>query len=247
MDGDDEQVASASEAPPAMASFGESQWPLAAGASLSVGRYSGNDLRVGSADCPGPEDLGVSRRAATLSYARGRIWIRNDSASQPLYVRPPVGPELVVEAGGMIVSLPDARFEIVLKGRVLIYRIRIEQRDCAERVGARPATGLTTVTELPLSKRERRFLAAVCEPILCGGGRPATWGDAATRLNRNASYVRRTLEAVRQRLADDGVPGMVDERDATDQLAWYAVRTGSITSVDIADIDSQGGSCDGQH
>ena len=60
----------------------------------AIGRSRGCDLRVGAEPA---EDLGVSRTAATVSLRDGRVWVRNDSTSQPVYLVPEVGPTRMLE------------------------------------------------------------------------------------------------------------------------------------------------------
>ncbi|HYR64325.1 MAG TPA: hypothetical protein VET24_17055 [Actinomycetota bacterium] len=56
--------------------LGQARSELPDGGSLTVGRRSTCDIRVGAAT-PGPENLGVSRQAATLTYGNDRPWVGN--------------------------------------------------------------------------------------------------------------------------------------------------------------------------
>jgi hypothetical protein len=80
--GDDRSRLAAS----AIVTFADDEWVLRDGESLSFGRQSTCELLIGAPETPGPEDLGVSRQAGTLICAGGSIWVRNDSATQALYV-----------------------------------------------------------------------------------------------------------------------------------------------------------------
>ena len=223
--------------------YGKLRWSLADGRSLSVGRQSGCDIRVGSPS-PGPEDLGVSRRAATLTYAQGRVWIRNDSASQAVYVRPAVGAEHVLDRRGDIVSVAAENVDVVLEGHVLTYRLAVEV------IGRAPVPGdedpetasPATRAALPLTQRERRLLVAVCFPLLTPSGlrsRPASYREAAVRLGLSEHTVRNHLDELRNRLADMGIPGLVGP-EGKDTLARYAVRSGSVTVADIDGLKEAG-------
>jgi hypothetical protein len=218
--------------------FGGGRWVLRDGDALTLGRESSCALRLGAPDAPGPEDLGVSRRAGTLIYAQGIVWVRNDSATQPLFVHSPMRGEQVLEGRGDMLSLAEPHLEVVVRGRVLEYRISIDLHHVhGNTVAVEDASSSSppTVVTLNLSDRERRYLAAVCEPLLTRVGvdaRPATYADAAERLGLARSTVRNALDDLRRRLFDAGVPGM-DGRDAKDALARYAVRSHTITRADL--------------
>jgi hypothetical protein len=221
-------------------SLGEREWGVADGTPLTIGRQSTCDAQVGGAQ-PGPEDCGVSRRALTVICAQGRTWIRNDSTTQPVYVRPEVGEELVLERRGTIVSLDDRHFTVVLEGQVRSYALHIERLG----VGSETHDELFTVSPptigaLTLTLRERRLLAAICEPLFSRPGvkvRPASYREAATRLGLSEHTVRNQLDALRERLLTLGIPRLIGA-EAKNDLARYAVRSGSITPEDVAAIDT---------
>ena len=80
----------------ATVSHGDSQATIEEGQRVRIGRSTVCDVQVGSGADGGPEDLGVSRTAATVSMQDGRLWVRNDSASQPVYLVPGTGPTRVL-------------------------------------------------------------------------------------------------------------------------------------------------------
>jgi hypothetical protein len=224
----------------ALVSYQKLRWTLSNGESVSVGRQSSCEIRVGSPEL-GPEDLGVSRRAATLSHAQGRMWIRNDSTTQPVFVRPVIGQGYVLERRGDTVSLAESMIEIVLEGRVMTYRLTVDLPE-----GATPGGGDEPVTMAPMTQaalslkpRERRMLAALCEPMLTASGqkavRSATYREMAARLGLSDHTVRNQLDALREQLLQIGIPGMIGS-EAKDNLARYAVRSGSITQADIMNL-----------
>ena len=241
------QLRAAAESPvikygTALVSMGRHRWVLGDGESISIGRQSACDVRIGGSE-PGPEDLGVSRRAATLSHAQGRIWIRNDSTTQPLHVLPDVGEGYVLEHRGDMVSLAESRVDLVVEGQVLTYRVTVElpagatPRDPDEPATISPAT----MGALPLKPRERRLLAALCEPLLTGSGRqarPASYREIAARLHLSDHTVRNQLDALRDELLRRGIPGMIGP-DAKDNLARYAVRSGSVTPSDLTALEEE--------
>jgi DNA-binding CsgD family transcriptional regulator len=220
----------------ALISYQKLRWALAEGESLSIGRRSTCDICIGSPD-PGPEDLGVSRHAATLSHAQGRIWIRNDSTSLPVFVRPAIGQECVLESRGDMVSIAGSVIDVVLEGQIRAYRLTIE---LPETITPEDAAGPTTLAPetraaLPLKPRERRLLTALCEPLLTASGheaRPASYRQMADRLGLSDHTVRNALNALREQLLSVGIPGMIGP-EAKDNLARYAVRSGSVTPADL--------------
>lgn len=227
----------------ALVSMGRDRWVVGDGESISIGRQSSCEVRIGAGD-PGPEDLGVSRRAATLSHAQGRIWIRNDSTTQPVRVQPDAGEGYVLDRGDMV-SLAESRVDLVVEGQVKTYRITVElpvgtaRRDEDEPVTVSPATQ----GALPLKPRERRLLAALCEPLLKGSGRqarPASYREVAARLRLSDHTVRNQLDALRDELLRRGIPGMIGP-DAKDNLARYAVRSGSVTPSDLTALEEERG------
>jgi len=220
----------------ALISYERLRWALAEGESLSVGRQSTCDIRVGSPD-PGPEDLGVSRRATTLSHAQGRIWIRNDSTSLPVFVHPATGQEYVLEQRGDVVSVAGSVVDVVLEGQIRTYRITVELPEGTALEDAEGPTTHAPATQaaLPLTPRERRLLVALCEPMLTTSGRearPASYRQVADRLGLSDHTVRNALDALREQLVEIGIPGMIGS-EAKDNLARYAVRSGSLTRADL--------------
>lgn len=220
--------------------FGVRQWSLAEGESLVTGRQSTCDVIFGAAE-PGPEDLGVSRRAATLSYAQGRLWIRNDSTTLPVLITSTTGRRYVLERRGDIVSVADASITIVFEGQITSYLLDVRLPghpavdDSLEPATLAPATR----SALELTPRERRLLAALCEPLLDSKdlrARPASYREVADRLELSVHTVRNALDALRERLIAVGIPGMVGST-AKDNLARYAVRSGSVTPEDIETIE----------
>jgi DNA-binding Lrp family transcriptional regulator len=66
--------------------------------------------------------------------------------------------------------------------------------------------------------------------------RPATYREIASRLALSEHTVRNALDALREQLLMIGIPGMIGP-EAKDNLARYAVRSGSITPDDLHLLD----------
>jgi hypothetical protein len=226
----------------AVVTLRDSKWVLDDGQSLTVGRSTRCDVCIGASP-PGPEDLGVSRRAATISYAQGRVWVRNDSSSnKPLYVRPLGRPEYVLDRRGDAMTLADTSMDIVIEGQVLEHRLTIEQAEGeTESENDEPGTEPTTVGVIPLSAGEKRLMTAVCWSLIVPPRgerpRPASYREAAERLGISPHNVRNRVDELRNRLLRDfPVPGIIGP-EAKDNLALYAVRTGTITKDDLIGLE----------
>ena len=218
----------------ALVALGQSRWKLSDGESLLVGRGASCDARIGAPD-PGPEDLGVSRRAAMLTFAAGQLWVRNDSSTQPLYVRPATRAPRLLDHRGETVSFGDQKLDIVIEGRVLTYHVGVEvmQAAPAEEEEGPPTLSPATESRLPLLARERRLVAALCEPLLTGvAARSASYNQVAERLGRSRHTVRNQLDLLRSHLAALGFTGMAGQ-DAKETLARCAVRSRSVTLADL--------------
>jgi len=218
---------------------------LTDGSFLRVGRSAECDVLIGAA-LPGPEDLGVSRRAATISYVQGRIWVRNDSASnKPLYVRPLGRPEYVLDRRGDALTLPDPRLDVVVEGQVFEHRLTVER--AVPEAGPlldEPGSEPSTIGVIPLSAGEKRLVTSICwsliVPLKGERPRPASYREAAERLGISAHNVRNRIDDLRNRLLRDfPIPGIVGP-DAKDNLALYAVRTGTVTKDDLAELEDPG-------
>jgi len=207
------------------------------GDEVRLGRADGCAIHVGVAGDDGaPEDLGVSRNAATVSVRDGRLWVRNDSASQPVYLVPDTGPTRVLEAMDEIASLPTPRVTIQFRGRIRTHDVLVElDRTRDTPVIGTPHEGRATQYLLEFTKAERRILTALCEPLLVDRGdraKPASYAQAAERVFLSRSRVENCASDLVRKFASTGVPNL-EGPDAKDNLCRYAVRSGSITKADL--------------
>ncbi len=212
------------------------------GDEVRVGRSGSCDVQVGTETKDGtPEDLGVSRRAATVSVRDGRIWVRNDSASQPVYLVPTTGPTRVLESMGEIASLPTDEVTIQFRGRIRTHEVQVELAEVPADAAAPAFSDEAAATQylLEFSRAERRILTALCEPLLVDRGdrsKPASYAQAAERAFLSRSRVENCVADLVRKFAGAGVPNL-EGPDAKDNLCRYAVRSGSITQADLALLD----------
>jgi len=234
----------------AQVSHGDQTVEVREGEDLSVGRGSACGLHVGAAvEGPdgSPEDLGVSRTAATVSVRDGRLWVRNDSSSQPVYLVPDTGPTRTLEAEDEIASLPTDHLTIQFRGRIRTHEVQVhlvdgavehqDEEDDEASTGGEPSTQYL----LDFTPAERRILTALCEPLLIDRGdraRPASYAQAAERVFLSRSRVENCASDLVRRFAGIGVPNL-EGPEAKDNLCRYAVRSGSITKGDLTLLDTR--------
>ena len=224
----------------ATVSHGDTQATIEEGQRVRIGRSSVCDVQVGMGGDSGPEDLGVSRTAATVSMQDSRLWIRNDSASQPVYLVPETGPTRVLENQDEIASLPIDHVTIQLRGRIRTHDVQVHMEAAPSLGHTRPipTDGPDTQYLLEFTNAERRILTALCEPLLIARGdeaRPASYAQAAERLFLSRSRVENRIADLVKKYASAGVPGL-EGPEAKDNLCRYAVRSGSISADDLEHI-----------
>ena len=148
---------------------------------------------------------------------------------------------------GDMISLADARLEVVVEGHRRNYRVTVELPGAAPLEEESKPSPRTAATEpaLVLAAHERRLLAAICGPLLVGRGarEPASYEEAARRLGVSHT-LRNKLDELRGRLMEQGVPG-VEGPQAKDRLAHYAVASGSITLADVQALGPSRAGSDG--
>lgn len=222
--------------------YGGGQWFLPVGSRLCLGRSRSCDVRL-------PDDDHLSRRAGSLHGLTDCVLVRNDSATKPLVLRPPIGEDRLVEPGAGTTSLPYRRFAVVLAGcGGSLVSVEVDVRPLAP--PARPvASGSTragpTVTDpVDLSAAQRRVLTELCLPVLTSSGAlavPATYAAVGERLGLSPGYVRNVVKSLREMLAGCGVPGLTadDPDGARADYRWplvrWALRSGWVTALD-ADV-----------
>ena len=235
----------------AVVRHGTRTWVLCPGARLHFGRGDGVDIPVAAE----PADLMISRSAGRLAATDLGVLVTNSSARRSLYLQAVPGPEIEVKPGMTVGTAPHERSRIVLLGshdaRYVLDVRAAAPSDAPD--GTRPesvAAGDPTspaYARLDLTRAQRRYLAALCEPLLTAAAPSATYHQIAQRCGVSDSTVRNCLDALRQALAlDHGVPGLIRPENADRHgrrddflraLAAWAIDSGNVTRADLDGVD----------
>jgi hypothetical protein len=246
----------------AIVMLGRRHWTLAPGEALTFGR--GSDRRLRFADDP-VDDL-VSRSAGVLVGQPDGVLVRNGSRKRALILQAVPGPEFEIPPLMTMGTMPYPRARVVVLGAhgaryvIGVDTTRLRPSEVAAACPQPPAVhiprraaGTPTTAGYErlddLSDGERRFLAALCEPLLTKAGAasvPGTYADIASRCAVSPRTVRNVLDQLRLRLtAEFGIPGLTasDEAAATGRtsylgsLARWAVDSGNVTAEDLEVLD----------
>lgn len=229
---------------PTIATYEGRRWSLAEGETLSLGRGSGNAIRIGLSG-PDGDDAGVSRYAATVTFRGGRLWITNESKSRPVYIRRSFGPSEVLRARGDCTSLASRWVEASFVGHVRRYSVTFELPDDLQFEDEHDAmlTSRPTEAVLELSARERLLGAAACYDMF----RSREWNVKASSYARMAEllrcgehHARNDLDRFRKRIFEErNIPGVVGA-DAKQDFAAYLYESRTITERDIEALEEWG-------
>lgn len=206
---------------------------------LPFGRSpDGNRVHIGSARREGSEDTLISRRAGLLLNEFPFLIVRNLGSALPIDVQPGAGTRRRVEPGDEL-RLPLSALRVSLQGRLRRYVLDVAPGlDLAEhdpRVVA--ADGPPTEGPLRLSPERRLDLAALCAPML--GLRPsvkaASYAEAAVTRGVSRKAMEKRIEHLIADLRERGdVPGLEPGTDVKQSLCEYAIRTRSVTLLDVS-------------
>ena len=217
---------------------------LRPGEGLTFGRGADRNIRIGH----DPTDNLVSRAAGSILGLVDGALVRNVSRTQSLTFIAMPGPSFVLRPSMAIGTMPYRRVRPEVLGRHgRVYSLLLDvhglRRERGDGTGSGRPGVPTDVGADRLSLRELRLLAALCEPLLAlAGGEPATYREIASRLGgtATAASVRTGLDRLRNRLADEGMPGLrADEDDGAAgrdggrfvaALARWAIDTGQVNS-----------------
>ena len=237
--------------------FGSQIWRLDTGSSVTFGRSGDCDIVIPRQG----KDLLVSRRAGRLTAVDGGLLLSNESMRNSVFMRAIPGPEIEIKPLTTVGTMPFSRCRIVIFGSdtaryVLEITCGIGEGSSASKalLSETGATGEPTTFgywRMDIPDAQRRYLAALCEPILTGVGArtaPATYNEIAQRCGVSRKTVRNSLDALRQQLSSEcGIPGLVHLSDSNQEapgttnflsaLAAWAVHSGTITLNDLEAID----------
>jgi len=237
--------------------FGVQVWELDVGSSVTFGRSDDCDIVITSQ----AKDLLVSRRAGRLTAIDGGLLVSNESTRNSIYLQGIPGPELEIKPLMTLGTMPFSRCRVVVFGSdAARYVLEItcasaEGGSAGKRRLADTAKASAPTTSgyrrLDMPEAQRRYLAALCEPILtCVGARtaPATYRGIAERCGVSPKTVRNALDALRQMLsAEYGIPGLVHPGGSSEEapgtvnflsaLAAWAVHSGTINLHDLEALD----------
>ena len=122
-----------------------------------------------------------------------------------------------ISPGEAISCDPHRNFRVCVIGEYgLTYDLDVDASSLPEQESDdRPNRGAGTVlfTRYDLTPGQRRVLSALCAPLLAGEARSATAREIAENLNLRPNYVRNVLKDTRERLAGQGVPGLLGENN----------------------------------
>ncbi|GAA2903118.1 hypothetical protein GCM10010472_71680 [Pseudonocardia halophobica] len=228
---------------------GTRRWALRPGDEVTFGRGEDRDIRIGHE----PLDDFVSRDAGSLTGLRDGVLIRNTSKTQAIRFLAMPGPELRIRPGMAVGSMPFEQVRIDIPGRYgAEYTLHLDARGMLSPPDLGPFEEpvrdngrVTRYGASRLSERERRMLAALCEPVLTlAGSRPATYREIAERLGGTTpASVRTGLDRLRNRLSDtDGIPGLRGDEDSCETagyleaLAHWAIDTGEIDGQVVEEV-----------
>ena len=238
------------------------EWLLVLGDTLTFGRGSDRDVRFAH----DPVDDLVSNEAGTLTAVDGGLLIHNDSRSQGIWLIAVPGEQQPIRPGQMVGTMPHARLQLVVPGRHgAIYSIHLDLRELSGSSGPGaspdepnlPPVEPVSADRVPtrsgpgkLTPRERRILAALCEPLLIFAGPDAVaanYPEIARRAGGTKDAVRISLNNLRNRLAEsDGIPGLRRDSDSGASgddyrapLARWALDSRTITAYDLRLLGSR--------
>jgi hypothetical protein len=185
--------------------------------------------------------MGISGRAAAVEFDQGVWWVSNLSAKRNLLLDPGSGSSLTTLGPGQRHAIAVTPLGVLVPGAIFTHRIDVmvpadalARRTPSELGGS----GTFVADDLHLTPTDRIALAAVFSPLLRAwprrSGHPLSYQEAAELLGRpwTKTSVRKHLERVRRRLADDGL--FFEGIYAKDELGRHLLDNGILTSADLS-------------
>jgi hypothetical protein len=232
-------------------------WDLDIGSSVTFGRSSDSDIVIPRQ----AQDLLVSRKAGRLTAVDGGLLVSNMSTRNSIYLQGIPGPEIEIKPLMTLATMPFSRCRLVVFGsHAARYVLDITCGAAEDGPAGEPGPASTAVVGVPttagyrrldLPDSQRRYLAALCEPVLTAigaGTAPATYRGIAERCGVSPRTVRNSFDALRQMLAAEyGIPGLVHVGGPDGEapgavnflaaLAAWAVHSGTVDRDDLEALD----------
>ena len=195
--------------------------------------------------CVGPDDPGVSRRHGTLEYRAGCWWVRT-LGRRPVRL----GRTQELWCGDEPVALADGRTSLQVQGANSneVHVVRVEVVGLAEPPRREYCGGTAEVHCYRLDPAERLVLTVLAQRVLlrCPGATLLTSREAVAELETHEpgvwtpKKVEHLVKGVRERLAAQGVDGLVPEPGSTGYDSAYRrnlvdelVRSGTLGPPDL--------------
>ena len=149
----------------------------------------------------------------------------NDSTTQPVYVRPEIGEELVLERRGTMVSLEDEHLSVVLEGHIQSYSFDLERlahgSDLRDDPIHRLAPDRRRIDVVAIGSVG--VLAAICEPLFA-----TTWNKGPSRKLPRSGFAARPVRTHRSESARCAEGTTLDTRHPSARRRRGEERTGPL-------------------
>lgn len=196
--------------------------------------------------CVGPDDPGVSRRHGSLEFSAGRWWVRT-VGSRPVHV----GGTHVLRRGDDALPLDEGRTSLLVEGADPrdLHLVRVRVVGVSEQPPRPISSSTVPVRTFGLEPTERLVMTVLAQRHLlrCPDPQPLTAREAATELavlqpeiGWTQKKVEHLVKKVRERLAGEGVEGLVPEPGHTGFDSAYRrnlidvlVGSGTVAAVDL--------------
>lgn len=186
-------------------------WRLVSGRALTFGRGLDVDIKLAHE----PPDLRVSRHTGTLRHLIDTVLVINASSRGLLTLVADGAVPREISPGEAITCDPHRKFRVCVIGEYgVTYDLDVDASSLPEQESdeqTHRGAGTVLFTRYDLTPGQRRVLGALCAPLLAGEARSATAREIAESLNLKPNYVRNVLKDTRERLAAQGVPGLLGE------------------------------------
>jgi hypothetical protein len=197
-----------------------------------------NEVLIGSARRESVEDTLISRRAGVIVNEYTHLIVRNRGSAAPLDIDTSASPRRRVEPGDEL-RIAAQPMQVSVEGKVRRYVLDV----AAEPVWL-PNDLVSWAIEptegpLRLSHERRLDLAAVCAPMLgpLRSTKAASYAEAAELRGITRKAMEKRIEHLVADLRErNALPGLEPDGEVKQALCDYAVRTSSVTALDVAGL-----------